>query len=83
MYHTIRSYSYLATVPLLVIFSVAMTALKFLEGLSLPLKNSTLSYNVSGYSMLPSGKSAWIAWSSVQVAERLISRSETSGIMGT
>ena len=33
--HVLHSYSYVATLPLLVFFSVAMTALKFKEGMSL------------------------------------------------
>ena len=33
--HVLHSYSYVATLPLVVLFSVAMTALKFKEGLHL------------------------------------------------
>ena len=37
--HVLHSYSYVATLPLLVLFSVAMTALKFKEGMRLPFYN--------------------------------------------
>lgn len=67
IYHTTSSYSYLATVPLLVVFSVAMAALKFSEGSFLALQNPTFSDTPSGYFMLPSGESASVARSSVEV----------------
>ncbi|KAL9713702.1 hypothetical protein Ac2012v2_003313 [Leucoagaricus gongylophorus] len=57
----VMTYSYLATVPLLVVFSVAMAALKFSEGSFLALQNPTFSDTPSGYFMLTSGERSFVA----------------------